>query len=585
MREQLVYRRWQRARSRYFQRYLCRQDSDSVADHATIYSLVALLLALPVDLTLLGFDWDPWGLRRLSACPGPAVALAFGAVFAVNAIRVDRQLGRWSAAGCAPRQWARFARALLFGVPLLSAFSLAVPLWRRAEERWPAFLLQPVRPAARLSIDPSPSGLPRAPAWRVAEAVCRGPVVAVCFVAEIAIVLGAMGWLAGEPEPSRGRWIALISASAIVHALAAGVFWIGSRERLLQRRLAGWRRRSRTWLPVLCLAPSPIALVPAILDLAGSVSSSSLVWSGFVSHEQPDRTPVWRGLRRRLRSRHQEVGWWSRWREPSGGARNPESLLVDRRLRELIQAKGLLTVADGLILGWVSVAATGGLGANVAGDVEWRDPLLVFPLVLAAAGVALAGLGYAGSILRVPSCDRLVRYPYAGSFAWTGWGLLLGVLVGKGLAGGAIGPALAVLVIGTIVPVLFSALGLMLRSVVSGDSPRLADGIWALAPALWGLLAVASSRPRLRDLAVGFVVLAPLWHAILGLTLGRWLLWPFHLRDLRDCNLPPGRRRLLALLAATVVLPFGGIAAPFWVLVRRRLGPDLGWRALATTEA
>lgn len=585
MREQLVYRRWQRARSRYFQRYLCRQDADSVADHATIYPLVTLLLALPLDLTLLGFDWDLWGLRRLSAIPGPAVALALGAVFAVNAIRVDRQLGRWGAADRAPRPSARFARALLFGVPFLSAFSLAGPLWGRAEKRWPDLLLQPLRSGARLPLDPKRRGPPRAPAWRAVEALHWGQVVAACFVAEIAVVLGGVAWLAGEREPSRGRWIAVALASAVVHAVAAGVFWIGNRERILQRRLAGWRRRSRAWLPILCLAPSPIALAPPILDLAGSVSSGSFVWSGFVSHEQPDRTPVWRGLRRRLRSRRQEAGWWSRWREPSGGSRNPERPVVERRLRELIQAKGLLTVADGLILGWVSVAVTGGLGANVAGHLEWRDPLLMFPLAIAAAGVALAGVGYAGILLRVPRCDWLVRDPYGGCFAWLGWGLVLGVLVGKSLAGGAIGPALALLAIGSVLPVSLSAVGLMLRPVVSGDPPRLVDAIWALSPTAWGLLAWAYSRPRLRDLAVAFVVLAPLWHAILGFTLGRWLLWPFHLRDLDDRDLPSSRRRLLALLAATAVLPGGGLAAPFWIFVRRRLGPDLGRRALAVSEA
>ena len=138
VREQVVYRRWQRARARYFQRHLCRQSSDAVADHATFYPFLALFLVLPLDLTLLGFDWDLWGLRRLSSIPGPAVALALGAVVAGNAIRVDRQLERWSAAGSTARPWARLARPLLFGVPFLSALSLAVPLWGRAEVRWPS---------------------------------------------------------------------------------------------------------------------------------------------------------------------------------------------------------------------------------------------------------------------------------------------------------------------------------------------------------------------------------------------------------------------------------------------------------------
>jgi hypothetical protein len=50
-----------------------------------------------------------------------------------------------------------------------------------------------------------------------------------------------------------------------------------------------------------------------------------------------------------------------------------------------------------------------------------------------------------------------------------------------------------------------------------------------------------------------------------------WLLRPYHMRDLRSPILPFSRKAVLASLVLTGLAPFGGLAAPFWILWRHRL--------------
>jgi hypothetical protein len=144
----------------------------------------------------------------------------------------------------------------------------------------------------------------------------------------------------------------------------------------------------------------------------------------------------------------------------------------------------------------------------------------------------------------------------------------------------------SLLVVGSFFPILISAIGFMLRPSVVGNPPRLREAVWMLSPLLWALLAVGYARPDpwLRGIAVGIVVSTPCWHLLLALTLGRWLLWPFHFRDLAASGVPPRQRRLLGLLAATLVLPGGGLATPLWLCARSRLGRGEWPRARSATQ-
>lgn len=72
-------------------------------------------------------------------------------------------------------------------------------------------------------------------------------------------------------------------------------------------------------------------------------------------------------------------------------------------------------------------------------------------------------------------------------------------------------------------------------------------------------------QTHLTELAIMLYPLVFLLGPLLGLTLGGWLIKPGSWSAVMDQNLALSKRLQLALLAATVFLPFGGIAAPWWI--------------------
>lgn len=587
MREAFVYRHWQQLHGRYGQRHLLEEDADPGADVIGVWALLSLVLVVPLDLALLDIDWQPALVRRLATLPGLPLVLFLSGLLGLNALRADRQLRRWAPGGGDVILWVRLARALLFSVPLAAV--IAVPAWARVVKRWPGRFEGLMRhgPAAGVSLRGGSQGLAhRALPPRMEAALVGIPGVVAWYLVDIAVASLGVLWLAAASPASPGRCVAIWCLAAAIHILAAAIAWAVGRVRITRLRLVGNRRLFATWLPVLCLAPAPLSLLPCVLNFAGdSRSSESLVWTGFVSHNQPERTTVGWKLRRLLRKRREHAGWRARWTDLSGETRMPEVGVADHRLRELIYGKALLSFGDGLIAGWTTVALADGLGKNVAGSISWADPFVLFPFALAGSGLLLAGVGYLGTLLRIPACVRLARQPYADSLLWVGWALGLGALVGKALAGGAVREGLALVAVGSFLPILSSAIGFTLRPTMATGSPRLREIAWVLSPLVWAALAVGYSRPDLwPEIATGIVILTPLWHFLLALTLGRWLLWPFGFRDVAARELPPWQRRLLAFLTATLVLPGGGLAAPAWIYVRQRFGPDLGRRTLTASK-
>ncbi|HSK76736.1 MAG TPA: hypothetical protein VLQ45_09780, partial [Thermoanaerobaculia bacterium] len=64
---------------------------------------------------------------------------------------------------------------------------------------------------------------------------------------------------------------------------------------------------------------------------------------------------------------------------------------------------------------------------------------------------------------------------------------------------------------------------------------------------------------------------------------GRWLA-PLRLSDLRDPRLPRPLRKRLGRIALTAILPFGGLALPWWGEVRRRYGSEIDRQAARLRE-
>jgi hypothetical protein len=127
----------------------------------------------------------------------------------------------------------------------------------------------------------------------------------------------------------------------------------------------------------------------------------------------------------------------------------------------------------------------------------------------------------------------------------------------------------------------FIAFGVMLRPACQSlpGAERYLDPtarlIWLLAPTALGAAGVVLATggkmaQAMSDLVTYSAALTPLAHPILALTLGGWLLRPFTFRDLALRSLPSRRRWTLRLLAATLVLPLGGLAIPWWIFLRSR---------------
>jgi len=64
----------------------------------------------------------------------------------------------------------------------------------------------------------------------------------------------------------------------------------------------------------------------------------------------------------------------------------------------------------------------------------------------------------------------------------------------------------------------------------------------------------------------------------------RWLA-PLRLADLKNPRLPRPLRRRLVLMAITAILPLGGLALPWWTVVRRRYGSETARQAARLREA
>lgn len=99
--------------------------------------------------------------------------------------------------------------------------------------------------------------------------------------------------------------------------------------------------------------------------------------------------------------------------------------------------------------------------------------------------------------------------------------------------------------------------------------------VWILAPITLAVVgvALAAGGPMAQAMSHPLILsagLCPLAHATLAWSLGGWLLRPFTVRDLTSRSLPSRRRRALRLLAATLVLPLGGLAVPWWIFLRSR---------------
>jgi hypothetical protein len=527
-----------------------------------------------------------------------SVALRLLLLLPVHGLLLERILARGNQPApvpAVPARWLRGCRLLLSSVPVLGLF--VPPLWRWllaagpswAFRRTPAARALDLRPlaqgqaAAAAEVPTAAGGWTRGPQPLGRQRVAGLPAASALMAITVALPLAWAAWLGGSVARGGGGYrIAAVAACAALHvtvaACATHYFW-GRRR---GAALPGWRGWAWRWLPVLSLVPLAGVLLGLWLLETQEGGAGSLVRTAYDRRWSAGRLPLWAPLEEALRQRWRARPWWRRFLRPTGLEHPATAGRAEKGLLALHRYKGLATFFDGVALAWALALLARLDPARTAAIASILNGLWLGSLILASAGLAERGLLLGSRLARATDLvDRLDRHPYGRALLVPYSALAAGVLSGQLLAAGREKDLMRWLSLVAALGIMVGALVLMLQSVLPGGRTLRVESRDTLPRTLFLLallllemvLALSGGAHRVAiGLAVA-AVLSPMGSALCGLAWGRWLLSPFAIRDLLSADLRPRLRWLLAALAASAVLPLGGLAAPLWVLVRQRVWP------------
>jgi hypothetical protein len=556
-----ISRRWRRSLSPAGRR---QWKSWSAVDAAWLSTWVLLMACLP--LVVPDFPWP------VPSVPFTAAGLTLiAATLVLNAWLVDRYLQARTPTGPLIPFGLRLLRLPVGALPLLNLALIAV--WRDLVQRRIAKANQSMPPVP-LRLDRASVGghgtfgwvdllvSSRLRAWGSLVWLSAGNILLLLGVS-VAVARGSDGLFKQASVVG-----ACLLALRVLGFLAAST-WKWHQVRTLG--LEGWRRVAALAIPLCWWLPIWLLFLILILDALLDPESrrrETLVHRAFAGFRFAD--PVYGP--EVLRSG--TLLGWKRLppRQETAQQKSQETTWSEERRRALYRLKVLLLGLDGIALGWIGAALAFGLSWSSGG--RWA---------LVGVAVVLGSLAGAGMVelLRGRIGGRTIRatlqaasYRVAGAlFLLTG--ILLGVLFATGweqLAGGV----LAVVALGTFV---IWWLGRLLVLGASQHADLLLWGGLSLALLTLGYsMMLFPPGILLRDATKAFfhlTLLLPLWHAVLGLRLGGSLLHPFSLASvLRMLPRRPGQRTLF-WMGATLFLPLGGLAVPFWIFRRQET-----WEAL-----
>ena len=572
-----VYRTWKRATRSNWRRWLERSSFDEIALPALA---VCLLVFWPIDGAVWSLSW-PFAAHLPVPFLGPFAAAAMvAATMLANAGMIHLALARAAVDDERWPHWLRCLRFVLAGVPL--AGLLVVPGWRWFCRRHPGLAARRGPEAAdepgAAWLAPSRHGIARllsrldffwAAAW--------------LFAGNATVLFLAACWLASHPAATGGRR-GLLAVSILLHipcfALAAAFGeWRCRRAHL--RRL---RRVVAVAAGVCWLLPIPFAAVLGLLAWfatgAEATRSEEIVHGALMRSDGAARLPRWARLEDRLGQAWERLSWPQRVREPPrplGGAadlgRAEGKVLSLYELR--IFALGVDAAVGAWTVGWLAARRPAWAAfLRVLLDVCQKAALTLFIV----ASIALA-LDTAMTLVRLAGPRRLRSLrPYASAVAKAQLAVWLGLWWGSELQRGAQREV-------SVTMALTAALLLTLKAAAISIAPagqrvratrhRLADQ-WPVLSCLFCLEiagAVEGASDVLSPLLAAWVLCSPLVAVLLGRTLLPWQLRPLGWREIADRSLPPRLRRSLALLVLAAIVPFGGLAVPACMVVRRRLLP------------
>ncbi len=540
-----------------------------------VYSML-MLVCLPLELRL-------WNLPQRLVAPSRAVLACLAATFVLNAWIVDRNLVRKTPPGIAPRRGLRTLRGLLGGLPFVGLWVLSD--WQRLLASRPDWALRdPLIPPLRLT---DRSLLFRAPALRLSHFRSRWLMRWIPWlwlpIGNFLVLLYASLWLANAPLEAGFRQTTILVATFVLHVFGLLAMALYQWQQVRHLGAAGWRRAVMLALPLCWLLPVYFVLLGMVLGLLFELEgrrSRTLTWTAF-ARTSSDEVIRLADLRSessaavRDPASHPEINAWYQTRLHHY-AREPT--LEEHKLASAVRLKTLLLGLDGMALGWL---------ASRAAPPSWHEwleeallPLVSGILFLVCLSWAWAGYESLRAIRRPTEPSRGGRglgYWLALGLISVAVGLYLGVCLERGAphwAGGVLALAMLFYIVGCL------ATFHPLRQSPFSNSEML---LWALLflALLAAGLSMALDETLARELAFVLILaasLVPIWHVAFAAGLGGWILQPFSFRELWQDRWPLPLRRRLRLLAATLALPLGGLAVPYWIYLRQKSWP--GYRRL-----
>jgi hypothetical protein len=589
-----VYRRWKRAEAR---RRPYSWWSEPPRVNLGKLSMLGSILLIPVAGIIDGFlaaGGSPTGQGVANKTWAIAILLA-GCW--VHGWQLDRLIAQQSRGEAQAATVALILRRLIAALPFVGW--LAIPWWRQLDARRPpwAFRSAGIEPGPVLR-EERPFG--RRPVPRPARGrTYPGRRVLVLVVGSLALVSLTASQILGGHDTGWPRRFVLIGAVVVVHVLGFG---LGLAHFLIERARSREGEDSLPWRVLFVgswLAPIPLfpflMLIPAVLDNPPAPRASTLVAKSFAVHSEVGSRPRWSLLRRRL-----HAGWsWMPWVERLGGRPLDIDVAMERgaieeRIDHLAQFKTVCLFFDAACLAWLLLTIEG----HVPAGESWSRPLLglltcvTLPLGVLCLVATLVTFVYAllSTEDRLPARLRQ-SVPAFGTAA--NLGFFAGLFLGDGLFQGNLqeigGVFLAIGTAGAVAKTLPSLISLVIELPAETGRQEHERTLWIL-----GFIAVAFLGLSLRGMQpptgapfnpwVLFVLFASVCGIIVGTRGLKWLLHPGKWRDVLrpDTDRPPRRR--IALLALSAVLPLGGLAAPFWPLIRRQVNRRTAFRRSAATR-
>jgi len=529
-----------------------------------------LFICLPLELR----PWDP----PIAFSPSPKFLMigGFGA-FVVNGWLLDRYLEGRTPGDLRLRPPLRLLRAIACGIPLVGLW-LGLASWRSLLARRPGWAFR-AKPMPRLQLT-APPLVPGARPVRVRtrrELRWLGVWLPWFWLigGNFLLLLVTAHGLAVAPLDSGVRSPLRIVSIVVVHGIGLLFFGHYQWRQVKRRASTGWRRTARILLPWTWLLPAPVVLVgftlAGLLEFEGPRATTLVDMAHLATAELALLAPATEtpGFRTWGLEARRSLGDWLRMRTRRHRAKPTRE---ERWWTSARRLKTLLSACDGIALGWLTSRA---LDLLPYGHPGAKILFLLFGTLLAPFAIA----GFVRTIL-----ERLPRR-FAARQTVRGVGYQTVLVAVTLLAGAALGALLEVgeprlaggfLALGAI----FYLVGCLLtfNPLVAPSASNRDMGLWAvfflalLTTGLVMLLDESSARAVAR-FSRALVVLLPIYHgAFAAAFLGR-LLHPFSWGELRGGRYPKPVLRTLRWLAATVSLPFGGLATPWWISVRQRRWP------------